>query len=119
MSYSISAEITFLGQPVSLKPNPKVPSRIESETGITIDGSALPTLKNAFGLDALPAGLDMPEGASVKISDLVIDTATSEFQVALEMDPGTDFFLNKLAGNGDVFSLDKVYLFVAHNPASE
>lgn len=108
MSYSIKATITLFNNVVNLVPNPEIPHRIESKQGFKLGNDQIDKFTSNFGAN-IPSSLLLPK--EIKVSEIVIDTSTNEFQVCVDADfQDPDFFLNKFP---DVFTLNSVQMYIA------
>ena len=121
MAFSMSASLSVFGNPITITPNSKVPTRIESTQGFTITGSDITTFTNNF--PSLPPGLNYVGGVlakdltSVEVSHIVVDTVNKDFQVAIEVDFSEDFFLNQYP---DILKISSITAFLSCNkPAAE
>ncbi|MGB0861868.1 MAG: hypothetical protein ACPG19_05135 [Saprospiraceae bacterium] len=112
--FKFGAKLKLFGEhDVTIRPNREFPGRVEyhDETGIAITREKLIAklnIKNENIQKMIPQ--------STRITDLVFDRNTTEFEIGVVVEPGKDFVLNKYE---DIITIDEVSLFYKYDPAAK
>ena len=110
--FKFGAKLRLFGNPIEIKPNAEFPFLIEyrDEQGFAIRRDVVadklnikdPTIRNII-----------PE--QTRITDVVINRKTKEFELGIVVEPGEDFALNKYK---DILYIEEVAMFYKYDPVN-
>jgi len=95
---------------INIRPNPERPMRIEyhDPSGIAVTKTFITNklnIKDGTVKDMIPE--------NTRITDLVYDRGTSEFEIGIVVNPGEDFVLNRYK---DIVEIQEVSMMYSYNP---
>jgi hypothetical protein len=112
--FKFGAKLKLFGEhDVTIRPNREFPGRVEyhDEVGIAITREKL-----IEKLNIKSENIQKMIPQSTRITDLVFDRNTTEFEIGVVIEPGADFVLNKYK---DIITVDEVSLFYKYDPAAK
>jgi hypothetical protein len=112
--FKFGAKLKLFGEhDVTIRPNREFPGRVEyhDEVGIAITREKL-----IEKLNIKSESVQKMIPKSTRITDLVFDRNTTEFEIGVVIEPGDDFVLNKYK---DIITIDEVSLFYKYDPAAK
>jgi hypothetical protein len=112
--FKFGAKLKLFGEhDVTIRPNREFPGRVEyhDEVGIAITREKL-----IEKLNIKSENIQKMIPQATRITDLVFDRNTTEFEIGVVIEPGADFVLNKYK---DIITVDEVSLFYKYDPAAK
>ena len=112
-NFKFGAKLKLFGEhDLTIKPNPEYPGRVEyhDEAGISVTRAKLVEKLNITSENVQSM---IPE--TTRVTDLIFDRNTNEFEIGVVIEPGEDFVLNRYK---DIIVVDEVSLFYRYDPAA-
>ena len=109
--FKFGAKIRMFGEhEVNIRPNPDRPMRIEyhDPSGIAVTKEFITrklNIQDGTVKDMIPE--------NTRITDLVYDRTSSEFEIGIVVNPGDDFILNRYK---DIVEIEEVSMMYSYNP---